>query len=168
LKARKVKGLDPEGPVEQELARVARVRTEELFSFAPDVIDPDAGEALHDMRIAAKRLRYLLEASAPALGERAEDGAWHAKKIQSLLGDLHDCDEHIPRVKAHLERLRAEDVAAVRAGGRISEAPNRTAYRGLLTLLTYLEARRAQLHAEFLERWATVESQGVREVLAGL
>lgn len=49
-----------------------------------------ADEALHRLRIRAKRLRYAAEAAEPYLGKRARRTARHARRVQSVLGDLHD------------------------------------------------------------------------------
>ena len=64
MKARKVKGLDPFGTLADNAQRLAHVRLDELCAFVPDALDPEAVEELHAMRIAAKRLRYVLEATA--------------------------------------------------------------------------------------------------------
>jgi hypothetical protein len=173
MKARKVKGLDPDGPLRDNARRIVEVRLDELLSFGPEALDPMNVEALHDMRIAAKRLRYVLELTAPVFGEGAERGAKQAKKLQDLLGEIHDCDVMGPRVERHVDRLRAEDAATLReaAGARASdlepaaarEAPNRLNYRGLETLEVYLRARREVLYARFLRDWAKLE----REDFAG-
>ena len=65
MKARKVKKLDPDGTLTGNAARIVEVRLRELRSFAPRALDPAEVDALHDMRIAAKRLRYVLEAADP-------------------------------------------------------------------------------------------------------
>jgi len=142
MKARKVTGLNPDGPLEKNLRRIVSVRLKELRSFAPAVGDPTAVQALHDMRIAAKRLRYVLEMGEPALGAAARRGAKEMRRIQDLLGEIHDCDEGVPRVLAHVERLRAEDSAAMAglAGRgakdlRIPSGPPRRALRGVRPLL---------------------------------
>ena len=117
MKPRKVKGLDPDGPLSENSCRIARVRLDELYSFVPDALDPNEVQALHDMRIAAKRLRYVFEVTEGALGEVARDGAKEARRLQELLGEIHDCDEMAPRALSHMERLRAEDVSAALSGG---------------------------------------------------
>ena len=61
MKARRVKGLDPSGTLVDNAERIVAVRLDEVTAFAPRVFDPEQVEALHDMRIAAKRLRYVLE-----------------------------------------------------------------------------------------------------------
>jgi hypothetical protein len=176
VKARKVKGLDPEGSLVEAASRIVLVRVDELYQFTPAVVDPADETALHDMRIAAKRLRYVLELTAPCFGEHAEEGAKAARRLQSLLGDIHDCDEMLPRVAAHEERLRTEDAAAVRAAADeaahdLRPAATRAAlhgpkYRGLEALRAYLSARRAVLHASFVAEWAKLRREEFRERLA--
>ena len=163
MKARKVKGLDPDGPLADNARRIIDVRADELRSFSPAVLDPRNVEDLHDMRIAAKRLRYVLELTTPVFGEPAAEGAKRAKKLQDLLGEIHDCDESIPRVERHIERLRLDDAATVRgaAGAGAAdlkpaaarEAPNRLLYRGLESLVVYLRARRDVLYDRFVREW---------------
>jgi hypothetical protein len=173
VKARKVKGLEPDGALRENARKIVEVRLEELLSFGPEALDPANVEALHDMRIAAKRLRYVLELTAPVFGAGAERGAKRAKKLQDLLGEIHDCDVMGPRVERHVDTLRGDDAATLRdaAGARASdlepaaarEAPHRLRYRGLETLEVYLRARRQVLYARFLRDWARLE----REDFAG-
>lgn len=177
MKARSVKGLDPAGSLEDNLRRIARVRLDEVSSFAEAAQDPAAVEELHDMRIAAKRLRYVLEMSEPVLGEPAKTGAKQARKLQDVLGGIHDCDELGPRVRAHVKRLRAEDRAAVRAAARngardldpplARAAPNRARYAGLEALAAYTAARRDVLHGSFRRMWARLERGGFGDGLGG-
>ncbi len=48
-------------------------------------------EALHQVRIRAKRLRYASEAVAPVVGQPATAFARTVADLQDVLGDLHDC-----------------------------------------------------------------------------
>jgi len=170
MKARKVKKLDPDGALTDNAQRIVAVRLKELRSFAPRALDPGESGALHDMRIAAKRLRYVLETTEPALGSSAREGARTAKKLQDLLGDIHDCDVMLPRVRAHTDRLRAEDAEWVReaagatakdlAPAAVRSAPHRARYRGLEALTVYLTARRAVLFERFLREWEALEAGG--------
>ncbi len=107
MKARAIEGLDPRGPLMPNVARIVSVRLDELRGFAEAALAPDASEAQHDMRIAAKRLRYVLEIFAPCLGEEAEAARGAAKRLQSVLGDLHDCDLMLTKVE------QIDSVAAV-------------------------------------------------------
>jgi CHAD domain-containing protein len=157
MKARKVKGLDPAGPLAGNAERIIRTRLDELCSFMPAASDPAAVTPLHDMRIAAKRLRYVLEVTGPCFGAYAGTAVKHLKELQDLLGEIHDCDVHLPEVAGFLEELVAADVGAVAAERR---PPNRGAYAGLVALQVELRARREVLFARFLELWGELERKG--------
>jgi len=169
VKARKVKGLDPSGSLEENARRIVRVRLEEVLALGEKALDPSDEKALHDTRIAAKRLRYVLEMHVPVFGEPAGAAAKEARRLQDLLGEIHDCDELLPRVRAHVISMRTEDVAAVRAraGGEakdldpalMREAPHRTHYRGLETLDVHTQSRREVLYARFLREWRRLERE---------
>lgn len=172
MKARRVKGLDPEGPLAENLARIIRVRAEEVWSFMPQAADPDEVQALHDLRIAAKRLRYILEMSQDCFGPYAATAAKKAKEVQDLVGEIHDCDVTLPRVQDLLSQARADDVQAILERtpadaedldpALAGDAPHATAYRGLETLSTFLTARRRLLFARFLALWTELERSGFR------
>ena len=52
--------------------------------------DADRDHALHDVRKAAKRLRYAAEAAHPLIGRKAARLATAAKNLQTILGVHHD------------------------------------------------------------------------------
>ena len=79
MKARKVKMLDPRGTLAENAARIVRVRIDELRSFAPAALDREESEVQHDMRIAAKRLRYVLEATGFCFGRAGTAAKRRAK-----------------------------------------------------------------------------------------
>lgn len=171
MKARKVKHLDPDGELGDQLERIVCTRTDELFAFMPRAADPEEITHLHDMRIAAKRLRYILEISAESFGTYAGAAVKRVKELQDLLGEIHDCDVTLPRVLELTERARAEDVAVARrkAAGEAdlrprlaSGGPNAQAYRGLAALATYYEARRGLLFDRFLTVWEALLREGFR------
>jgi CHAD domain-containing protein len=97
MKPRKVEGLDPATPLRPNAARIVRTRLDELRSFAPLALEPSAAAAQHDMRIAAKRLRYLLEIAGPCFGSEAKAARDAAKSLQGVLGEIHDCDVMLVR-----------------------------------------------------------------------
>jgi CHAD domain len=171
VKARKVKGLDPAGPLGDNAERIVRTRLDELCGFMPAAADPTNVRELHDMRIAAKRLRYILEITGPCFGEYAETAVKYAKAVQDLLGEIHDCDEQGPAVAAVLEELMADDarVLAERNADKedldpvaVRRAPHHATYAGIAALLIHLRARRAVLFANFLALWADYERKGFR------
>jgi hypothetical protein len=172
VKAKRVKGLDPNGTLADNLELIVAERLDELCSFVPKALDPSRVKALHDMRIAAKRLRYILEVGAePCFGPYAQTAIRRAKDLQDLLGELHDCDVQLPRVRALQDELRAADAleARARAGDApdldptlASGTPHAESWRGLETMAIYLQARRGLLFERFLELWQSLERDGFR------
>jgi hypothetical protein len=172
VRARRVKGLDPDGILADNLQRIVATRLDELCSFVPRALDPARVKALHDMRIAAKRLRYILEVGAePCFGPYAATAIKRTKDLQDLLGELHDCDVQLPQVRALQDELRAADAleARARAGDApdldptlASGTPHAECWRGLETMAIYLQARRGLLFERFLELWQSMERDGFR------
>ena len=130
MKARAVEGLDPGGPLRPNVTQIVATRLDELRGFVDSALAPGASEDQHDMRIAAKRLRYVLELFGPCLGEEAERARETAKQLQSVLGDLHDCDLMLGKV---------EGIGSVEA---------------------VLRERRERLFHEFVELWQAETSKG--------
>jgi CHAD domain len=176
MKARRVKKLDRDRPLAENASRIVRVRLDELRSFAPKALQPERSREQHDMRIAAKRLRYVLEATEHCFGKPGRTARRRARDLQGLLGELHDCDVMLPRVEGHLAELRDRDAETVRARAGDAQdldpklatrAPARTAYRGLEVLSVYVRARRKLLFDRFVEFWAEQEAAGTWDTLEG-
>ncbi|MCU0258546.1 MAG: CHAD domain-containing protein [Solirubrobacteraceae bacterium] len=172
MKARRVKGLEPQGALADNAQRIVAVRLDELCSFIPAALDPRSVRELHDMRIAAKRVRYVLEVTAEAcFGPYAKTAAKRAKDLQDLLGEIHDCDVQLPRVEALVLELRDADADELRrrAGDAMdldpalaARLPHGSAWSGLVALETYLRARRDLLFDRFTELWRELEREGFR------
>jgi len=92
--------------------RIDPARDRRLAKFAKRAIDRarreverqraaglDDASALHDLRIAYKRLRYTAEALADALPNGVAQLAPASAKIQKRLGDVHDVDVAIGAVR---------------------------------------------------------------------
>lgn len=130
MKARKVRGLDPRAPLRPNAALVLRSRVDELRCVAEAALEPSAATAQHELRIAAKRLRYALEIVETCFGPSAAAARHAARELQGALGDLHDCDVVLPRV-AGIEPLDA-----------------------------LVRARRCRLFRRFDELWRTAAENG--------
>jgi hypothetical protein len=168
MKAAPVKKLDPSRSLGENAARIIKVRLDEMMSFAPRALDGKV-KAQHDMRIAAKRLRYVLEVTGFCFGRPADTARRRARDLQDILGEIHDCDVMLPRVRDHLKGLQGGDARAVRErAGKTPDldprlaarAPHRTAYRGLDVLAVYLEARRELLSDRFAAFWHRQQETG--------
>jgi hypothetical protein len=170
VKARRVRGLEPAAPLAANARKIVRVRLDELYSFAPSALEESEVKALHDMRIAAKRLRYVLELTSFCFGPYATKAARRARELQDLIGAIHDCDVLEPRVRRYIAAVRSADAAALaQAALRDGCEPARTprarqaTYGALEALAVDQQARRAILFAQFRKRWSALERAGFRE-----
>ena len=64
-KAREIPGLDARMPFAEAAAATVAVRAEELFEQSENVLDMTDIERVHDMRVASRRLRAVMEIYAP-------------------------------------------------------------------------------------------------------
>src|SRR5260370_16741512 len=91
-KARPITGLDPEASTGRNARIIAKVRMEDLYSWESYVDNPYSIQELHNLRIAAKRLRYTLEVFEDVLPEASKSVVKKLVQIQEELGSLHDSD----------------------------------------------------------------------------
>jgi CHAD domain-containing protein len=164
MKARRVRKLEPDGTVHANAARIVATRLKELYAFDPAIRDPSNVTDLHDMRIAAKRLRYVLEVVGFAFGPAAAELEAEAKWLQEVLGEIHDCDVLSELVERHVTTLRDVDRSHLIANGpeALARLPNRTRYAGLEALDAFTQARRFHLYEDFLDHWDRLQASGFR------
>jgi CHAD domain-containing protein len=137
-----------------------------------EVHSPDQFDEVHAARIAAKRLRYLLE----PLGAQVPDGATLVRKLrelQDLLGGLCDTQVLAMEVEAAVtaagavraRRLFDLELADVDASERRKAARASNERPGLLAVARRLRARRAALFTRLQTPWLRpAGAQFVRDV----
>lgn len=136
-------------PAVFDLARDrVRARVQEVLSFADEIRDPGHSEQAHALRIATKRLRYTLEVFAPAFDGALRPHLAGVKRLQTVLGELHDCDVWIAWLPRFLEDERARTVDFYGAAREF-----RKIRQGVEALRDDRGARRTQLFARFLRVW---------------
>ena len=174
-RAWKIRNVDPAASVAENARRVLAVRVAEFYSFAPAVPHPELTEALHDLRIAGKRLRYTLELFRPWLAEEAERQIERLKAIQNALGALHDHDVRIAVISEELARFGGdaaprewEAEASLPGAVPDQELPPDALRRGLLALLDREQAARQAAFATFRELWDRFAAEGMRAELVRL
>ena len=101
-KAGRVPGVRSKETLAENAARVIAFRLEELLSWRAALGDAEAVSDLHNMRIAAKRLRYALEALREVLGPETAPLVERVVALQDALGALHDADVAAARARAFL------------------------------------------------------------------
>jgi hypothetical protein len=124
-KPRPIPGLDPDRRLARNARRILAVRIDEVWAFEADIVFPGRVRQLHDMRIALKRLRYLIEIFQIAFPADLTPYLDEVKALQDLLGDIHDRDVQVPLLHDHLERLAERDALAARTLVRSSGSHGR-------------------------------------------
>jgi hypothetical protein len=174
VKARKVKGLDCHDSALDNARKIVDVRLDEMLSFSEYVDDPANITEIHNLRIAAKRLRYTLElfrfAFPPKIGGLIDE----VKNIQEQIGQMHDADVMRERVLETLSHdaatrtARLVEIASATGRGTIAQRhqrlrsamTNKSVPRDEISLLT-LVAHRAddahQAYERFLVAWKAFE-----------
>jgi CHAD domain-containing protein len=92
---------DPAEPFACAAARILRVRADEMAAEAGGVLDTGDIERVHDMRVATRRLRAVLEIFAPALPKAERKAVLRdVKALADALGARRDPDVQIEAMEA--------------------------------------------------------------------
>jgi CHAD domain-containing protein len=135
-------------------------RLDEFLAFDAIVDQPDKVAELHEMRIAAKWLRYTLEAFAPLYTAELKEWLQAVRAAQDDLGEIHDCDvwaEFSPRF-LEKERQRVLDYL-----GHTRPYPRLTA--GVEAYAAARLAERGEHYAHFNAAWTKWKEQELWERL---
>jgi inorganic triphosphatase YgiF len=112
-KARDIAGLHADLSYREAAALTVAVRAQELFEQAEGVLDTSEIERVHDMRVASRRLRAVLEIYEPCFPRSAvREVLTDVKALADALGERRDPDVHL----AQLEEFGAAVKAADRPG----------------------------------------------------
>jgi CHAD domain-containing protein len=141
--------VTPTEPFRHAAARIVRVRAGELFDSAAGVLDTRDIERVHDMRVASRRLRAVLEIFAPCFPRSEFQGVLRdVKQLADALGARRDPDVHI----AALQDFSRAMVAANKPGiARLVEDQRARQRHGNEVLAAALErAQERGLHERLL------------------
>ena len=129
-------------------ARVAK-RAGSLTSAMADAGALYLPDRLHGVRIAVKKLRYAVELSMEAAGHRTSADLRLLKRLQDLLGRLHD------------QQMLIEQVRQTQAS---LAPPSVTVWRELDTLVASLEDDCRRLHARYMRERDALSAVAERRV----
>jgi CHAD domain-containing protein len=150
-KARDIPGLEAQLRYREAAARTVAVRAEELFDHAAGVLDTSDIERVHDMRVASRRLRAVLEIYEPCFPRKQLRSVLaDVKALADSLGERRDPDVQLaqleefasavkpadrPGVEVFAERVRAEQGTANQTLGSALAELEETDLRGRLAAL---------------------------------
>ncbi len=126
-------------------------RLEAMRSYEPWVTHPDAVAEHHAMRIAAKKLRYTMEVYGPVYRLGLKKPHARVKRVQEILGDLHDCDVWID----HVTRLLLRERSRMRSEKK-EKRPDTATLASLRIFLHNRERERILVHRHFVRYWQTL------------
>jgi hypothetical protein len=185
-KAKAMTYLDTRAPVAVNARLIARQRLAELYRWEQAVDDPANIRGLHDMRIAAKRLRYTFEVFEEVLPAAGKAIVEELTRLQDELGALHDSDVMIALLQMRLSDGRSDTATENGAGAKLASAhtkslvsadmgaylldpratPTEEQRRGLEAFLRQQEDLREQRYSTFRQHWRQLEERDFRgEVL---
>jgi len=182
-KARKVTGLTCDDGVQQAARRVIGVRTDELRDLRALVVAAGDALALHDVRIAAKRLRYSLEIFDFCFPEtNVEELADTVRALQDVLGRVHDLDVLVDLLLQRIGRLdlvqqqaalaivreQPAELRGERLRGLLGDPEELRSRTGLYQVVASKLDERDQRYAEFEALWDEWERSGLFERIAAM
>jgi CHAD domain-containing protein len=130
-KAREIEGLTASTTFREAAAETVAVRAGELFEHAAGVLDTSDIERVHDMRVATRRLRAVLEIYAPCFPKGELKGV--LKDVKAFAAAVTADDR--PGLEVYAELLRSEqDEGNARLAAALDEAERRD-LRGRLARL---------------------------------
>jgi CHAD domain-containing protein len=143
-------------------SRVNR-QLKELLSHQDSLADPRDKDGHHLMRISAKRLRYTLEICDITFDGELKDIIKAFKKVQTYLGDIHDCDVW----DDYLEQfIIDEKQKTVEYFGHSRSFPS--IQKGLDYLSGECMKRRDILFSDFVEYWNRIIEEGLWDKLLSI
>ena len=132
-------------PTFAEMSRpIILARLKEFEKLSNALFKPLDAEALHNLRIAVKRLRYAIELFQRCWGRGMSTHAKRAARIQTALGDIHDSDVWIASVGKQIIRARKQN--------------EQHRVKGLVALLNHLNKVRTRHVRRALARWSEWET----------
>ena len=108
--ARDITDLDGREPFGAAAARVVAIRAQEVWDHSHDVQDTGDIERVHDMRVATRRLRAMLEVFAPCFPAKAHrDVLRDVRDLADALGRRRDLDVQIDLLRSYGEQAASAD-----------------------------------------------------------
>jgi hypothetical protein len=135
----------------ERAGRHIRERQDDVFACEHTLADPQDYDGHHRMRIAAKKLRYTMEICDAAYDKALSPLIKSVKKLQTLLGDIHDGDVWVDNVDVFIDRERERTVEFFG-----HDRPFLRLMPGLTMLRDERRRHREQTFGELVTFWGTL------------
>ena len=113
-KARDIPGLEADLPFREAASLAVATRAEEVWDHEHRVLDTGDIEGVHDMRVATRRLRALMEIFEPCFPKKRHGKALRrVKGLADTLGERRDADVMIERLREVEAQLAKEDAPGI-------------------------------------------------------
>ena len=185
-KAKPITGLNIHASTKVNARIIAKARLADLYTWEQYVDNPYHVRELHNLRIAAKRLRYTLEIFADVLPPTITPLLKEVVQIQEELGALHDTDVMIALLRlclgaqdggsgyeyalAHARKARKKFDFVINSDVVASlldpiTSPSATERSGLEFLLLDLHQQRNEHYSTFRQHWNSLQSADFRSMI---
>ncbi len=182
-KASPVHGLSSQASLADNAHLIIRASLDDVYRWSSFVDQPYAVHELHNLRIAAKRLRYTLELFLSVLSPQATAAIEALTRLQDILGELHDHDVMIALLRLCLgsqdsgstyeyallqTRKQSKKGDMTLPAGLVAtlinptNTPNAQERYGLEHLLLSLQTQREQLYTDFRQHWYYLQLRDFR------
>ena len=158
-RARRIPDLSPRDSYGSVAAKAVAVRTEEVFARLDEVLAVEDIEALHDMRVATRRLRAALEIFEPCFPRTPfRSTLREVKRLADALGERRDRDVQIEWLVGYAESRNGDERIAVLGFVQALRREQAVANEALATLLG--EIQRDELRERLQELAARATPKG--------
>ena len=114
-KARDIPGIEPDATFREAAASAIEVRADEVFAFRDRALDTSDIEGVHDMRVATRRLRAVMEIFAVCFPKEQHRRALkEVKELADTLGERRDPDVMIDGLEKVAQSLGPADRSGIR------------------------------------------------------
>jgi CHAD domain-containing protein len=114
-KARDIPGIEPDATFREAAASAIEVRADEVFAFRDRALDTSDIEGVHDMRVATRRLRAVMEIFAVCFPKEQHRRALkEVKELADVLGERRDPDVMIDGLEKVAQSLGPADRSGIR------------------------------------------------------
>ena len=104
-KARKITGLNPNAPVKDSAARILLSRFDEMISHEEGTVEGSDIEALHDMRVASRRVQAALKIFRSLFPKKKYKAEYaEIRGLIRSLGEVRDYDVFIDKLESMKKR----------------------------------------------------------------